>query len=119
MRIKNPRSFFNQLMLIIGIIIPSFNNYELSFIVWTLIGVLTLKNNYSLSFIKYISIFVFLLILAFIVGFFFNYEQYYVIRDITYMLKPIFGLLIGYNLYTDKNTDHFKFLLYRKLRIPP
>jgi hypothetical protein len=112
MKIKNPRSFFNQLLLMICIIIPSFNNYELSFITWLFVGVLTIKNNYNQLFLKYVSIFVLLLILAYVIGLFFEYDKYFVIRDITYMLKPIFGLLIGYNLYTDKTTDHFKFLLY-------
>jgi hypothetical protein len=38
------------------------------------------------------------LILAFFVCFNFEYELYYIIRDITYLTKPILGFLIGYQL---------------------
>ncbi|WP_282786544.1 O-antigen ligase family protein [Flavobacterium croceum] len=105
------KSTWYQILFIICVIIPFLNIYELSFATWLFTILITLKNNYSLEFFKYLLIFIVILILATIVGFFFNYEWYYILRDITYMLKPISGLLLGYQLFNDKIKSPYKFLL--------
>ncbi len=107
----------NQILFIICVVVPFFNNYELSFLVWMSILFFTLKNNYSLEFVKYVSLFLAILIIAIIVGLFFDYKSYYIIRDITYLLKPISGLVLGYQLFNNKTKNSFQFLLYAGITI--
>lgn len=111
------RANFNQLLFIICVIVPFFNIYEFSFVTWVFAIFLTLRKNYSLEFIKYTSIFVILFLLAIIVGRFFEYQTYFIIRDITYLLKPITGLLLGYQLFTKHIKNPFQFIVYAGLSI--
>ena len=101
----------------ICVIIPFFNNYELSFLVWLVASILTIKNKYSVPFLKYLSYFILIFSLAFFVGLFFNYKLYFIIRDITYLLKPIFGLILGYQLFYDKTKNPFQFIVYAGVAI--
>lgn len=117
MKIIFNKVIINQLLFIICVIIPFLNIYELSFAVWSFILVATLKNNYSTEFLKYISIFIAIITLAIIVGLFFDYQMYFVIRDITYLLKPISGLIIGYQLFSTKIKNPFQFIVYAGIAI--
>lgn len=111
MKIKIKKDFLYNLLFTICVIIPFFNNYELSFLCWFLAVLLTVKKRYSVQFLSYLSFFVAIFIIALIVGVFYNHNQYFFIRDITYMLKPIFGLLIGYQFFKNDIKSPFKFLL--------
>ena len=93
------------------VIIPFFNNYEISFLCWVVAAILTIKKSYSVEFLKYVSIFVSILLFAIIVGFFYEHNLYFVIRDITYLLKPILGLILGYQFYKKEIHSPFQFLL--------
>lgn len=117
MKIAINRVNINQFLFTLCVVVPFFNNYELSFMVWMSTIFLTLKNSYSAEFVKYTSIFVVILIIATIVGFFYDYRSYYIIRDITYLLKPISGLIVGYQLFHKKIKNPFQFLLYAGLSI--
>jgi hypothetical protein len=107
----------NQILFIICVVVPFFNNYELSFAIWISSIFVTLKPNYSVEFIKYISIFLIILVLAILVGFFYDHRLYFVIRDITYLLKPISGLLLGYQLFNKKIKNPFQFIVYAGVSI--
>jgi len=96
----------------ICVIVPFFNNYELSFLVWLIASLFTIKNKYSLPFLKYLSYFILIFCLSFFVSLFFNYKLYFVIRDITYLLKPIFGLILGYQLFYNKTKNPFQYIVY-------
>lgn len=110
MKITLNKEFYYQLFFTFCVIIPFFNNYEISFVSWLVVLALTFKRSYSLSFIRYVSYFVFIFILALVVGFFYQYRLYFVIRDITYLLKPILGLFIGYQFFRNQIKNPFKFL---------
>lgn len=112
MKISISKNFKNLFLFIICLVFPTFNNYELSFSIWLFVAFITLKINYSLDFLKYISVFILLLSIAFVVTFFNNYVLYYIIRDITYMMKPILGLLIGYQLFKSNIKFPIQFLVY-------
>lgn len=101
----------------ICVIVPFFNNYELSFLVWLIASGITLKKNYSVLFLKYLSFFIAIFSLSFFIGLFFSYPLYYVIRDITYLLKPVFGLILGYQLFYDKTKNPFRFIVYAGIAI--
>jgi hypothetical protein len=87
-----------QLLFGLCVYVPYFDNYELTFAVWTFTAFLTLTNMYSLGIMKQLFCFSLILISATIVFFFKDYQLYYIIRDTTYLSKPILGLLIGYQL---------------------
>ncbi len=110
MRIIIPKHFFYYLLFIVCVVVPYLNNYELTFVVWSSATLVSLSNRYSISILKQIACFTSILAIAFIMMFFNDYEAYYIIRDITYLLKPIFGLLLGYQL-CKKNVKVFFSLL--------
>ncbi len=111
MRITLPNNFFYYLLFIVCIVVPYLNNYELTFVVWSSATLVSLSNRYSLSILKQVACFVAILTIAFVMMFFNDYEAYYIIRDITYLLKPIFGLLLGYQLCKKNAKNFFSLLL--------
>lgn len=115
MKITLNKEFYYQLFFTFCVIIPFFNNYEFSFVTWLIALGLTFKKSYSVSFIRYVSYFIFIFIIALIVGYFYQYRLYFVIRDITYLLKPILGLFIGYQFFSNQIKNPFKFLLFAGL----
>ena len=106
-----------QILYMICVIVPFFNNYELSFLVWLMASLFTIKNKYSVPFLKHLSYFILIFCLSFFVSLFFNYKLYFVIRDITYLLKPVFGLILGYQLFYDKTKNPFQFIVYAGVAI--
>ena len=115
MKITLNKEFYYQIFFSFCVIIPFFNNYELSFVSWLVALGLIFKKSYSVSFVRYVSYFLFIFILALVVGVFYQYRLYFVIRDITYLLKPIFGLFIGYQFFSNQIKNPFKFLLFAGL----
>lgn len=105
------KDFLYNLLFAFCVIIPFFNNYEFSFLSWFFAIVFTIKRKYSYQFLIYLSFFVSIFLIALIVGLFSKNNLYFVIRDITYLLKPIFGLLIGYQFYKKNIKSPYKFLL--------
>ncbi|WP_396165715.1 O-antigen ligase family protein [Flavobacterium sp.] len=117
MKVVISKATLNQILFIICVVVPFFNIYELSFTVWMAAIAITLKNNYSIEFVKYISIFIIIFLLAITVGFFYDYSLYFTIRDITYLLKPITGLLLGYQLFNKHIKNPFQFVVYAGVSI--
>jgi hypothetical protein len=117
MKLTLNKELYYQIIYMICVIVPFFNNYELSFLVWFFASLITIKNKYSIPFFKYLSYFILIFCLSFFVSLFFNYKLYFVIRDITYLLKPIFGLILGYQLFYDKTKNPFQFIVYAGVAI--
>jgi hypothetical protein len=117
MKIALNRANLYQTIFIFCVIVPFFNIYEFSFLTWVIAILLTFKKNYSEEFIKYVSLFVFILILAIAVGCFYQYSFYFKIRDITYLLKPICGLILGYQLFTNTIKNPFQFIVYAGISV--
>lgn len=92
------KTFLYQLLFAICVAVPYINIYELTFIVWSFAVVFTLQKKYSFSIIKQIACYVAILIVSLIVMLFKDHERYFIIRDFTYIVKPVLGLLIGYQL---------------------
>lgn len=95
---KISKDFFYQILFAICIFVTYLNIYELTFVVWIGAISVTLKRQYSLKIFQYIFPYVAILIVSFISLFFYSNSIYEIIRDITYLLKPILGLLLGYQL---------------------
>ena len=78
--------------------VPYLNNYELTFLIWSFAGFITIQRKYSLSILKQVFCFSLILTIAFFSSFFYSFENFAFIRDVTYLIKPILGLLVGYQL---------------------
>ena len=101
-----------QLLFAICILIPFINNYELTFAVWFFTFLITIVKRYSFEIINYIVCFGLILLIAFVVSFFKDESTYNFFRDIAYLLKPILGFLLGYQLYKKFPKDFFKTVIY-------
>ncbi len=117
MAITINKPLLNQILFIICVVIPFFNIYELSFTVWLVAIFFTIRNNYSLEFVKIWSLFLIIFLSAMLVSLNKSYELYFIIRDITYMLKPICGLLLGYQLFNKNIKNPFQFIVYAGVAI--
>lgn len=95
------KEYIYQVLFFISIGLPYLNNYEVIFSVWSLMALVTLRKRYSWGIIKCISYFIAIFIIAFVVSFFHNVALYEYVRDIAYLLKPIIGLVLGYQLCKD------------------
>lgn len=90
-----------QLLFIACVAVPYFNIYEATFGVWVFTALITISNKYSFTIAKFIACFAAIFVIALIVGSFEDVETYDFMRDIAYLVKPILGLLIGYQLCKD------------------
>ena len=102
------RNFIYQILFALCIAVPYLGNYELTFAVWCFTVFLTLKNYYSLTFLKYAFCFLLILILAFFSTNYSEAEPFFAIRDITYLLKPVLGLFLGYQICRFNYTNTFR-----------
>ncbi len=110
--IKITKDFLYQILFAICILVTYLNNYELTFFVWIVVLMLTIKKYYSVTIFQYIFPYIAILIVAFISWFFYDNTIYEVIRDITYLLKPILGMLLGYQLCRSVNMKVIQTIIY-------
>ena len=89
---------FYPILFALCVGVPYLDNYELTFLIWSFTFFVTIQIKYSLSILKQLFCFTLILTLAFFSSFFYTFENFAFIRDITYLLKPIIGLLVGYQL---------------------
>lgn len=76
-----------------------FPNYELTFLVWLSTLFLSIRKKYSKEIVRYTILFSSIILIAFTASFFYNNSLFNAIKDFTYLLKPIIGLLLGYQLF--------------------
>jgi hypothetical protein len=109
---KISKDFLYQILFAICILVTYLNNYELTFLVWIATILFTIKRKYSLTIFQYIVPYIAILIVSFIAWFFYDNTIYEVIRDITYLLKPILGLVLGYQLCRSANMKVTQTIIY-------
>lgn len=78
--------------------VPFLSNYELTFALWVFTIFITFRGSYSSKFLTYALCFVLVFLLAIFSTDFSNSKLYFIIRDVTYLLKPFLGLLLGYQI---------------------
>ena len=100
------KEIFYQSLYIACISVVFLNIYELTFAVWSLTAVVTIGSKYSMTLLKYCACFAVILLTALIVSFFRDESMYRFFRDVAYLLKPIIGLVAGYQL-CKKNKERF------------
>ena len=88
-----------QFLFCLCISVPYLNNYELTFAIWSLTILFTLKRTYSTTIVTYVAFFLSIFAVAAVSSLFWQHKNYDLVRDITYLLKPIIGLILGYQLF--------------------
>jgi len=114
---KISKNLLYQILFGICVGITYFNNYELTFAVWIFTIMLTIRNTYSFTLLKYISSFIAILVIAFASSFFYEHNTYDAIRDVTYLIKPIIGFLVGYQLCRSHDIKPFETIIYTGVAI--
>lgn len=112
MKFSISKNILYQIIFALCIAVPYLNNYELTFLVWTATMILTLRKSYSKQLLIQVGLFTIILGLAFFSSFFHDFSNYDYIRDITYLAKPILGLLIGYQLCRNGLNNPIKTVIY-------
>lgn len=107
----------SQILFTICAGVPYINNYELTFSVWILVMLFTIQQKYSLSFIKLLFPYIIITAISFVSFFFYENQLYNVIRDVSYLLKPVFGMLIGYQLCKNVHVKTINTIVYTGLFI--
>lgn len=92
------KEYYKYLLASSLLVLLLVNSYEITFLIWSLTALVSLRNKYSIHFTKYILLLLMVLLLSFFSCFFSEYKSYNFFRDIAYLLKPILGLFIGYNI---------------------
>ncbi|CAI2766042.1 hypothetical protein ACHRVW_01695 [Flavobacterium collinsii] len=117
MNITIYKSFPYQILFLLCIGVSLFANYELTFAVWTLTLLATIKRKYSVTIIKYCFIFLLILLVAIVSTLFSKTTVFLFVRDFTYLFKPILGLLVGYQLCRFSSKLALKVIVYTGLAI--
>lgn len=110
--LKIYKDTFYKLLYVACVTVIFLNIYELTFLVWSLTAILTLSNKYSFTILKYIFCFGAIFMIAFIVSFFNDESTYNFFRDIAYLLKPILGLLVGYQIAKKINIGQLSLIIF-------
>jgi hypothetical protein len=108
---------YYQLLLALCIAVPILNIFELTFGLWGITILITLQNRYSHTIFNHILIYSLILIIALFSSIGNRFQMYLYLRDIAYMLKPIMGLLLGYQLFKGNKLKAFSTLSYIGLLI--
>lgn len=98
MRVNILKTKLSEALLFLSVLVLLLNNYELTFLVWSFTALVTLRNKYSFKITKLILLLSLVILIATFSSFFHTHKTYNFFRDVAYLLKPIFGLLIGYNV---------------------
>lgn len=112
MNLKVSQSFFYQSLFAICVGVTYINNYELTFAVWILTLLFTVKRKYSFDIIQHIFPYLSIFLVALSVYFFYDNSIYNAIRDVTYLIKPIIGLILGYQFCKNENFQPLKTIIY-------
>lgn len=107
----------SEALLFLSVLVLLVNSYELTFSVWSFTALVTLRNNYSFKMTKLILILSVVLMIALFSSFYHIHKTYNFFRDLAYLLKPIFGLLIGYNVCKIGGKKTINLIIYSALTL--
>ncbi|MFT3794536.1 hypothetical protein [Flavobacterium sp.] len=110
-------NLFYQILFAICVGVTYLNIYELTFAIWSFSLLISLRRKYSLTLVHYLLCFVAIFGIALTVSFFREYKLYNFFRDISYLLKPILGLVVGYQLCRNLRIKPFETIAYTGLGI--
>jgi hypothetical protein len=117
MDLKSLKLIIYQILFTICVGLPYINNYELTFAVWFLILIVTITQKYSVYILKTVFPFILIVLIAAFSMLFYDYSIYNIIRDITYILKPFIGIIVGYQLCKNSGPKVIKTIINAGLLI--
>ena len=109
---KIDKDFTSKILFLICIVVSLIPNYELTFAIWFITFLVTINKNYSVTIFKYVATFSAILLIAFLSSLFYQPKLFLFIRDITYMIKHIVGLLLGYQIFKNEKTLRLNYFIY-------
>ena len=109
---KIDKDFTSKILFLICIVVSLIPNYELTFAIWFITFLVTINKNYSVTIFKYVAVFSAILLIAFLSSLFYQPKLFLFIRDITYMIKPIIGLLLGHQIFKNEKTLRLNYFIY-------
>lgn len=112
MLISKNKNTLHSILFFLCIVVSLFPNYELTFAVWFVVFLVTIKRHYSVTIFKYVATFSAILLIAFFSSLFYQPKLFLFIRDITYMIKPIVGLLLGYQIFKNEKILRLNYFIY-------
>lgn len=115
MKITITSDFKYQFLFFLAVVFSYVNNYELTLFVWLCVLFLTLRRYYSVDILKLTIPFLIIVLIGAIRSFFYKYDTYTVVRDIAYFIKPIVGLLIGYQCVNSKKNNFLNLVVHISL----
>ena len=90
------KNILYQILLIACALVLLVGSYEITFAVWFLSALITMRDSYSVAILRYLGISLLIMLIAFVTSFSHQYKLYNFFRDIAYLVKPILGLMLGY-----------------------
>lgn len=106
-----------QILLGLCCAVPYLSNYELTFALWLFTIFITFRSTYSKKFLTYVVCFLAIFLLSIFATNFATSKPYFIIRDITYLLKPLLGLLLGYQICWFIYKNALKTIVYSGLGV--
>jgi hypothetical protein len=114
---KIDRILISQVLLCLCIAVPYLGIYEMTFLLWVCTFIFSIKKRYAPEILHYLFVFIAIVLLALISSDYFNSNSYFIVRDFAYLIKPVLGLLVGYQLAFFTFRNIFKIILYLGLTI--
>lgn len=111
------KNTFYQILFTICVGLPYVNNYELTFAIWFMVLLATITQKYSIQVLKTVFPFIAIIFGAAFSMLFFENNIYNTIRDITYILKPVIGIIVGYQLCKNSGPKVIKTIINAGLLI--
>jgi hypothetical protein len=111
-KLKITKDLGYSILFAICILVTYLDVYELTFLIWTIVFFITIKRKYSVTIFQLILPFIAIIVIASFSTLFFKNDFYAIIRDITYLVKPILGLLLGYQLCRSANMKVIETIIY-------
>lgn len=102
---------YKMLLALCLLVLLLVNSYEITFLIWSFTALISIGFRYSLKIVKLLLVLIAILLVSFFSSFFNEYHIYNFFRDIAYLLKPIIGLVIGYNITKKVGKEIVYFLI--------
>jgi len=89
---------YHKFLLYASVLILLLNIFEITIALWGIVVLLTYQSKISSKFLTLQILVLATLFIAFCSSFFYEINTHHFLRDFAYLIKPAFGLLIGYNI---------------------
>ncbi|WP_264511880.1 hypothetical protein [Flavobacterium sp. N1719] len=105
-------SFLTKMLYTLCVLVLLLNSYETTFVVWGFTAFITLRKKYSVTFLRLQLLLGLVILVALFSAQFTAHKSYVYFKDISYLLKPMLGLAVGYNICKINGKRFFSTALY-------